>query len=191
MPAVIPATAVAPPRMGEVLPGASLTPVSWIPTRDLDLAEWTAAGRRLGAIGRCGQWGLGDWIRYGNAKFGERYSRAARITGYDVQTLMNMVYVASRFTISRRREILSWSHHETLAALDADAQDHWLDRAAAERLSISDLRLELRDWRRRSRENVDADGKFVEAPRKHESVLCPNCGARVLVPAREHEASAA
>jgi hypothetical protein len=177
--------------MGEVLPGASLTPVSWIPTRDLDLAEWTAAGRRLGAIGRCGQWGLGDWIRYGNAKFGERYSRAARITGYDVQTLMNMVYVASRFTISRRRENLSWSHHETLAALDADAQEHWLDRAAAERLSISDLRLELRDWRRRARENVDGSGNFTEAPRKHESVLCPNCGAQVLVPAREYEANAA
>jgi hypothetical protein len=169
------------------LPGASLTPVSWVPIRDLDLAEWTAAGRRLGAIGRCGQWGLGDWIRYGNAKFGERYRRAARITGYDVQTLMNMVYVASRFTISRRRENLSWSHHETLASLDPEAQDQWLDRATAERLSISDLRLELRDWRRRSRTNVDGEGDSTEAPRKLESVLCPNCGTQVLVPAREHE----
>jgi len=182
MPAAVSATAVVPPRMGEAFPGASVTPVSWIPTRDLDLAEWTAAGRRLGAIGRCGQWGLGDWIRYGNAKFGERYRRAARITGYDVQTLMNMVYVASRFTISRRRENLSWSHHETLASLEEGAQEHWLDRAAAERLSISDLRLELRDWRRGSRKSLDDDGDFTEAPLPREAVLCPNCGTRVMVP---------
>ncbi len=189
MPVAAPATTVVPSRMQEAFPGAGLTPVSWIPTRDLDLAEWTATGRRLGAIGRCGQWGLGDWIRYGNAKFGERYSRAARITGYDVQTLMNMVYVASRFTTSRRRENLSWSHHETLASLDPSAQDHWLDRAVAERLSISDLRLELRDWRRRSSQSADGECSFTEAPGKLDSVLCPNCGTRVVVPAREHEAS--
>ncbi len=185
MPADTQATAVAPQRTEGVFHGASVTPVSWIPTRDLDLAEWTVAGRRLGAIGRCGQWGLGDWIRYGNAKFGERYSRAARITGYDVQTLMNMVYVASRFTISRRRENLSWSHHETLASLDPNVQDHWLDHAAAERLSISDLRLELRDWRRRSRKNDDGEDNCTAAPRKLESVVCPNCGTRVLVQASE------
>jgi hypothetical protein len=187
MSATAPATTVAPTHVGEAIPGASLTPVSWIPIRDLDLAEWTTAGRRLGAIGRCGQWGLGDWIRYGNAKFGERYSRAARITGYDVQTLMNMVYVASRFTVSRRRENLSWSHHETLASLDPSAQEHWLDRAVAERLSISDLRLELRAWRRRSAEDVESDGQLTEVTPMRESVLCPNCGTRVLVPARERE----
>lgn len=114
----------------------------------MEFPEWAEAGRRLGAMGRCSQWGLGDWIRYGNAKFGERYAWAARVTAYDSQTLMNMVYVASRFEISRRRENLSWSHHETLAALQPDEQDYWLDRAIADHLSVSDLRLELRTSRR-------------------------------------------
>lgn len=157
---------------------SGITPVAWMPSRDIDLAEWTAVGRRLGAMGRCGQWGIGDWIRYGNAKFGERYTRAARITGYDVQTLMNMVYVASRFEISRRREILSWSHHETLASLEPDEQDRWLDRAAGERLSISDLRVELRNARRNPKPEA-ADG---DRPADHSSpntVVCPHCGKPV------------
>jgi hypothetical protein len=146
----------------------------------LELAEWAAVGRRLGAMGRCGQWGLGDWIRYGNTKFGERYARAARITGYDVQTLTNMVYVASRFDISRRRENISWSHHETLAALDPIVQDEWLDRAVGEKMSVSDLRLELRRARRGARPaSINQD----EPPPSTvvDSLVCPHCGGQVLL----------
>ncbi len=160
-------------------PSSGLTPVAWTPPREIDLAEWTAVGRRLGTMGRCGQWGLGDWIRYGNAKFGERYTRAARITGYDVQTLMNMVYVATRFEISRRRETLSWSHHETLASLEPDEQEHWLDRAATERLSISDLRVELRGARRgRKPAATEVDDRRVTSFGAT-ALICPHCGKPV------------
>jgi hypothetical protein len=104
-------------------------------------------------VGRSIQWLLGDWITYGNAKFGERYAKASRITGYDSQTLMNMVYVASRFSISRRRESLSWSHHEALAATAVDEQELWLDRAVTHGWSVTDLRTMLRAERRKG----DAD----------------------------------
>jgi hypothetical protein len=167
-------TASAPPKTRS----SATTPLAWVPAREIDLAEWTAVGRHLGAIGRRGQWGLGDWIRYGNAKFGERYTRAARITGYDVQTLTNMVYVASRFEISRRREILSWSHHETLAPLELREQDHWLDRAERERLSIADLRIELRGSRRRRK----TGSARAQARGGADALVCPSCGIRVPLP---------
>jgi hypothetical protein len=164
---------------------SAITPVAWVPTRELDLAEWTATGRRLGAMGRCGQWGLGDWIRYGNAKFGERYTRAARITGYDVQTMMNMVYVASRFDISRRRENLSWSHHETIASLGPEEQDYWLDRVAALQLSVSDLRVELRSARAvKSRLKDDTSDPRRDTSRISDracAIVCPNCGHEISV----------
>jgi uncharacterized paraquat-inducible protein A len=156
----------------------------------MDLAEWTEAGRRLGTMGRCGQWGLGDWIRYGNAKFGERYSRATRITGYDVQTLMNMVYVASRFEISRRRETLSWSHHETLASLDLAEQELWLDRAAAERLSVADLRTELRSARRGGGEAAKSGGKASQLPDPSAEIVCPRCGHKIPVSEGEPQGAA-
>ena len=154
---------------------AALTPVAWVVNVEMDLAEWVSAGRNLGTMGRCGKWWIGDWIRYGNTKFGERYVRAAAITGYDTQSLMNMVWVASRFEISRRREILSWSHHESVASLERDEQERWLDQASEKRLSVADLRLELRVARKLLRaqepgENDDLDSTADEV------LVCPNCG---------------
>src|SRR2546421_2999086 len=128
---------------------AALTPVAWHPDRHLDLPEWIRQGKSLGTIGRGAAWWIGDWVNYGSAKFGEKYARAARITGYDIQSLMNMAYVAARFHISRRRENLSWSHHAEVAALPEEQQDHWLDIAAESRLSVRGLRDELRTWRAR------------------------------------------
>jgi hypothetical protein len=157
---------------------ANITPTAWVPNRDLDIAEWVAAGRLLGGMGRCSQWGLGDWIRYGNAKFGQRYARAVRITGYDRQTLMNMVYVASQFEISRRREILSWSHHETLAGLEPDEQEHWLDVASANHLSQRDLRDALRASRGNAKAVPEGHDDLVGA----HVVTCPHCGGEVPVP---------
>lgn len=152
--------------------------MGWAPGHELDPREWASAGRRLGTVGRCIQWLIGDWIAYGNERFGERYARASKITGYDPQTLMNMVYVASRFDFSRRRENLSWSHHETLAALAPDEQEGWLDRAEQHRWSVSDLRLMMRMSRQEEEADAGVEEAPVEAP--DATVLrCPRCGEQV------------
>ena len=105
-----PVTAVVPTAASSTV---GFLPVAWIPERELDLKEWGLIGQRFGVMGRCNQWWIGDWIRYGNARYGEKYSRAAKLTGYDVQTLRNMVWVASQFDdISCRRAELSWGHPE-------------------------------------------------------------------------------
>ena len=57
-----------------------VTPVSWQPKHALSLSQWVSDGQRLGAIGRGVNWWIGDWLRFGNHKFGERYARASRIT---------------------------------------------------------------------------------------------------------------
>jgi hypothetical protein len=161
-------------------PSAELTRVGWTPSADIGLDEWSAVGRRFGEIGRCSQWWLGDWIHYGNARFGERYSRAVKLTGYDAQSLMNMVYVASRFEIYRRRENLSWSHHAALAALDVAEQEQWLSRASADKLSVADLRVELRSARR-ARGELEGAGETTTPPAAAHTLVCPNCGEMVPV----------
>src|SRR2546429_4416754 len=105
----------------------SVSAGAWAPDGELPFADWLEQGRRLGVAGRGAGWWIGDWVRYGAARYGGRYARAGRVTGYDHKTLANMVYVASRFETSRRREDLSWSHHAELAALDVDEQERWLD----------------------------------------------------------------
>lgn len=155
--------------------------MAWAPSQELDANEWASAGRRIGAVGRSVQWLLGDWITYGNERFGERYARASRITGYDSQTLMNMVYVASHFAISRRRENLSWSHHEALAALELDEQDEWLDQAEEHRWSVSDLREMLRLSRKRGlAEQAEVDVPEIEGATAP-MVKCPRCGEEIVV----------
>jgi len=139
----------------------------------LDLESWIRIGMRLGTIGRGSAWWIGDWVNYGNARFGEKYSRAARVTGYDVQSLMNMALVASKFRISRRRENLSWSHHAEVAALSEEEQERWLDEAEQTRLSVHALRDKLRVARMQSKPRSDPQPPGDEDAH---AVVCPRCG---------------
>lgn len=152
-------------------PAGTISKLAWIAHEDIDQAEWLSTGRRLGAIGRCSQWWIGDWIRFGTARWGERYSEAARITGYDVASLRNMAWVASQFDLSLRSDKLTWSHHVLLAPMEPEEKRHWLDRAARERLSVADLRLELRGLQK-GREREPA----APEPEQDAVVVCPNCG---------------
>jgi hypothetical protein len=158
---------------------SALSKIAWVPQRDLGHSDWLAAGRRLGAIGRCSQWWIGDWVRYGTARWGEKYAEAARVTGYDVASLRNMAWVASRFDLSLRNDKLTWSHHVLLAPLDSEEQRQWLQRASKERLSVADLRLELRALR-----NGDGkpSGEAVAARDSDELAVCPHCGHSLSSP---------
>jgi hypothetical protein len=158
---------------GTALSGTAgqLTNVSWSAPGVMSFEQWVFHGRRLGAVGRGVGWWIADWLRFGNARYGEKYVRASKITGYDVQTLMNMVYVASSVDPSRRREQLSWSHHAEVAALPPEEQDHWLDRVEEHRLSVRDLRLLLREARREK-----AVGPGAEPDALASEDVCPECG---------------
>lgn len=140
----------------------------------MDHPHWVALGRRLGRISRSNQWWLGDWLLYGTAKWGEKYVEAAKITGYDVRSLANMASLAGCFEMSRRRDDLSWSHHAVVAALDPGEQDRWLDMASAERLSVADLRIELRSVERRR----GTQGRTYAQPAEKDvsGFVCPRCG---------------
>lgn len=169
------------PSPAERRPVAGISKVAWVPPSDLGQAEWLSAGRRLGAIGRCSQWWIGDWIRYGTARWGERYVEAARVTGYDVATLRNMAWVASQFDLSLRSDKLTWSHHVLLAPLDPDEQRRWLAHAQDQRLSVADLRTELR--RTRGAEAKALESSAAEARSGTESHVCPHCGHELDEPA--------
>lgn len=147
--------------------------VAWAPQEDLDQAEWLAAGRRLGAIGRCSQWWIGDWIRYGSARWGEKYVEAAKVTGYDVASLRNMAWVAAQFDLSLRSDKLTWSHHVLLAPLEPDEQRRWIGRAIEARLSVADLRLELRARGHGARREKGAESDQSEG---RGADVCPHCG---------------
>jgi hypothetical protein len=156
--------------------------IAWAPSGDMDQPAWIKAGIRLGALSRSSNWWVGDWLRYGTAEWGAKYTAAAKITGYDPHSLENMVYVAGRFDISLRRENLSWSHHFLVAALEPDARSYWLDFATTHCLSVSDLRTELRAARRSASVTPDSDD-ILAGDRVAAHAICPQCGFQL--PSRE------
>jgi hypothetical protein len=165
-----------------VVKHGQISAIAWLPSSELAYHDWLLEGRRIGLIHRGSDWWIGDWLLYGTTKWGERYSEAAKLTAYDPKSLRNMRYVSSRVDLSLRRDDLTWSHHALLASLDPDMQACWLERASAERLSVADLRLELRAARRCS----CADAKELSSskgPVHPTVILCPNCGELVSVPA--------
>ncbi len=150
--------------------------VAWRPREELDERQWAHIGRRLSAINKASQWWVGDWLRYGMARWGEKYADASRITGYDVPSLRNMAWIASEFPLSRRRDDLTWSHHAAVAGLDQEEQDEWLTHAADRRLSVADLRLEVRSYQRRK---ADLGGEAAKDSEVEECAICPACGQRL------------
>jgi hypothetical protein len=150
-------------------------PIAWIPPNDMDQAAWQSAGHGLGEMGRVSNWWIGDWLRYGTAKFGEKYTAAARITGYDRHTLENMVYVASCYEFSLRRENLTWSHHFLVAALAPDEREEWLTLAAERRLSVNDLRIEVKAAQRAA-ESENKDDAPACGSADADVMVCPQCG---------------
>ncbi len=162
---------ITPVRAGQRRP----VPTAWVAPQGLDRSTWILQGRHLGELSRKSNWLVGDWLRFGTAEWGEKYTLAARITGHDPHSLENMVYVASHVDISLRRENLSWSHHFLVAALDPDAQAHWLDIATERRMSVNDLRIELKAAHRSVKAVPDtiesSTGEGTTSP-----VVCPQCG---------------
>lgn len=106
----------------------------------LDFDEWQKIGETLGRFANSSAWWVGDWLSYGQWEYGRKYEEAAAQTGLDLQTLMNYASVAARVDFSRRREVLSFSHHEAVVALAPSEQERWLDRAEREGLSSKQLR---------------------------------------------------
>ncbi|MFI6504045.1 LmbU family transcriptional regulator [Nonomuraea typhae] len=110
----------------------------------LALETWSEIGHEIAVISDASAWWLADWLIYGQRKYPNRYRKAIEETALDYQTLRNYAWVARKFSVSRRRDKLSFQHHAEVAALPEPEQDMWLERAQQFSWSRAVLRRELR-----------------------------------------------
>ena len=98
---------------------------------DLDHARWCEIGTNLCHLERALAWWVGDWWAFGEHRYGARreITEHPGWLGPAYQSCANAAAVCRAFEISRRRETLSFSHHETVAALAPAEQDRLLDQA--------------------------------------------------------------
>jgi hypothetical protein len=83
----------------------------------LSFEQWENIGSTLHSVEGSIQWWIGDWLNYGEQRYGEKYSQALEVTDASYQTLAHAKSVASKFEFCRRRQNLSWSHHQEVASL--------------------------------------------------------------------------
>lgn len=112
---------------------------------DLSIENWSRIGSELVTVSDASAWWIGDWLVFGEERYGDRYRRAMADTSLNYQTLRNYAWVARRFEPSRRREKLTFQHHVEVAARSVEEQDHWLDLAVKLSWSRNQLRRELRN----------------------------------------------
>lgn len=99
--------------------------------RELSYEEWESIGSELFKVEAAWQWWVGDWINYGEKKYGQTYEQALALTDKSYSTIAHAKSVATEFESCRRRQ-LSWSHHEAVQGLDQSQQDAILDQAERE-----------------------------------------------------------
>jgi hypothetical protein len=114
---------------------------------DLSLDTWLRIGQQICVVSDASRWWLGDWLVFGTNSFPGRYQRALEELSLDYQTLRNYAWVCRHFSVSRRRDNLSFQHHAEVAALPDHEQDLWLDRATKFGWSRNQLRKQLRQHR--------------------------------------------
>jgi hypothetical protein len=119
----------------------TLTTTSLDIPQDATEDEWSEVGQTLLQIQGSIQWHLGDWLVYGDTReWGETYKRLAAQFEYEVQTLRVLAMVARSVHPLIRNQQLSFAHHRLVSGLSPEKQRRWLERAANEGWTISQLK---------------------------------------------------
>jgi hypothetical protein len=132
------------PRTAVGSSGAALSPNAARFDPLLPFNAWRDIGAKIGRHSNATSWWLGDWLAFGEYKYGRRYKLAIGATGLDYQTLRNYTTVARRFDPSRRRNDVSFQHHAEVCSLPDQQQDVLLGLAAAHGWSRNELRRRMR-----------------------------------------------
>jgi len=104
--------------------------------------QWVKCGEFIRRAEGSVHFWIGDWLNYGEDRWGEMYSQVIEDTGFNYGTLANDKYVASRIDFSRRRENLTFSHHQEVASYEPKDQNDLLEKAEKMGLSVRKLRKE-------------------------------------------------
>jgi hypothetical protein len=104
--------------------------------------EWIEYGRKLRRVETSMNWIIGDYLVYGEFKYGEKYAQALDESMANSWKVYH--WVSKHVPPKRRRADLSWSHHRLIANLPAEYQTKVLEKAANEHLAIREVGRMLR-----------------------------------------------
>lgn len=145
---------------GEALPGVVRENAYVLPP-SISFERWRQVGANLQQMQRSVNWWAGDWLRFGEDRWGEAaYQAVADITGHGDEALKQAVWVSSKFPEGTRVPSLSWSHHRAVAELEPLERQALLREAAEQQLSTRQLIERVRD----RQAAISAESRAVDGP---------------------------
>ena len=124
------------------LAGVEVTGLGLTISKDISVEDWLDLGHTLAGLNRAMRWWIGDWLNYGEWRYGEMYAQAEAVTGFDPSYLANLKSIAAAIPISSRRE-LPIGHHQAVQGLLPEQQDYWLEQAEQHKWTRIEFRVEL------------------------------------------------
>lgn len=117
---------------------------------DITKEEWRELGQALKQVEGSVQFWIGDWARFGDKKgFTGKYTdpkvydELEELTGLSRRTLQEYKQVSEKVSTVRTGD-LTFNHHKEVAKLPPDKQQTYLKKASEQKLSVRDLREEIR-----------------------------------------------
>lgn len=125
---------------------------------ELSFEEWEALGQKLAPVGKSIGFIIGDWINYGENRWGDKYEDAIKRTGMAYQTLRLYAHVAKRVDLLIRINNLDFVHHRVVAKLKSpEEQAHWLKMAVQHKLGKRRLQKSINFGRLATEQEVAGD----------------------------------
>jgi DNA modification methylase len=120
--------------------------------------EWYQAGERLRYLEGALMWAIGDWLNYGEQKYGEMYAQAMEATDYSYQTLRDAKWVAGEIVSSTRQFDVPFGHYKEVAAQEPEVRDELLAAAEAGGWTQKQMREAVQTYKRAEiqRPNIDS-----------------------------------
>jgi hypothetical protein len=125
---------------------------------ELSFEEWEALGQKLAPVGKSIGFIIGDWINYGENRWGDKYEDAIKRTGMAYQTLRIYAHVARRVQLFARTNKLDFVHHLVVAKIkNPEEQQHWLQMAVQHKLGKRRLQKSINFGRLATEQEVAGD----------------------------------
>jgi len=120
--------------------GVEFTKVGLVYHGDVTFKQWERDGQLLRYFHKTLAFCWGDWLAYGETRWGEMYSQALEESDYELGTLRNAKWVCGRIETERRRQTLSFGHHQVVAPMEVKDQEKWMDEAEKRKWTVAELR---------------------------------------------------
>lgn len=107
----------------------------------LTIEQWgESLGHAVGRVAKSSPWYVGDWLLYGEARFGDSATAYEGEVGLEPKTLLNYRRVAEVLTPVERRPELDFGHHEAVVSLEPQDRKAVLDEAVAKAWTVKQTR---------------------------------------------------